>query len=114
MTEAGSASGEDEDAALGQAFEARAAEIRAMGDQVEAVHAAARLIGSSQRVRGLAAKLRTEMAERLKETEHLTIAQLADRLGITKGSAQILLEREKRAGRPPRVRRGVKRPQPPE
>jgi hypothetical protein len=93
---------------LRDAFERRKTELREMADQVAAIRAAGDLIEEAKQFSAEAAKLRTELAERLRDAEHLSIAQLAERIGIKKGTAQILLEREIRAQRPKRQR--VRRP----
>lgn len=67
-----------------------------MGDLAEAVREAGKLVHQSATLRRKAARLRTELAERLREAEHLSVQQLADRLGVSKGTAQQILERDKR------------------
>ena len=70
-----------------------------MDDRVAAIQAAGDLIGESGQFRAEAARLRTELAELLRTAEGLSIAQLAARLDMARGTAQTLLEREKRAER---------------
>lgn len=85
--------------ALRAEFERRKTAIREMPDPGEALDAAGKLVTESAEFRGEAATLRTEQAERLRAAESLSVQQLADRLHVAKGTAQKILEREKRTER---------------
>ena len=75
-----------------------------MEDPAEAIKALAALPDELKQFSAEAGRMRTELARRLRDAEHLTLQQLADRLGIKRGTAQILVEREIRAQRPKRRR----------
>lgn len=76
-----------------------------MDDLVEAVRAADALGQEMAVFRSEAAKLRSEMANRLKETEKLSVQGLGNALGVTKPTAQQILGK-------PRQPDSSKRPKP--
>jgi hypothetical protein len=80
--------------ALDGEFTRRLEEIRAMGNHYEAYMAARELTKQAGRFRGEAARLRTEMARRLKEAEGLSVGQLGNRIGVEKPTAQKILGRK--------------------
>ena len=92
------ASGSSDDAAQRAAFDARAAQILAMDDLIEAYQEAGKLVGAQLEFRHDAAELRARLAQRIREAGDLSIAQLAARLGVSKGRAARML---RRASQPP-------------
>jgi hypothetical protein len=79
-------------------YEERAATILEMDDLDAAFIEASRLREQHGELESAAAELRAVIARRMWETGQYSIAQLATRLGVTKGRADQLL---RRAGQPP-------------
>ena len=90
MTDTG---GTDYDAAQRAAFAERADAIRAMDDLTEAFQEAGKLVNVQLEFRHEAAQLRADVARRIKAAGELSIGQLAQRLGVSKGRADRMLRR---------------------
>ena len=78
------------------AFDAAVARIRDM-DPLDAFEAAGELVDLHQEFRGVAARLRYEQAQRAWDTGHMTITELAARLGLTKQRASQILRKAREA-----------------
>jgi hypothetical protein len=92
----------DDGEALRMAFEQEYARIAAMTDPVAAFAAATRLGNDNQQFGSRIANLRGSIAERIMTDEDLSLARLADRLGVSKGLAQKIIQGARRNPRPRR------------
>ncbi|MGH3304442.1 MAG: hypothetical protein ACRDOK_22725 [Streptosporangiaceae bacterium] len=95
MTEPPAAS---ENESLRERFERRKSEIRAMGDLAEAVRAAGRLGDEMAVFRSEAARLRSELAQQLRDEQGLSVRALGDKLRVSKATAQQILGKRPRGG----------------
>ncbi|MFD8527204.1 hypothetical protein ACFV0L_07300 [Streptosporangium canum] len=82
---------------LSQAFQEATRAIRAMPEPRDAYDSATRLAHEVRSKADLAAQVRAEAAARIHEAEKLSIAGLAERLGISKARAAQLLKAARKA-----------------
>lgn len=93
-------------AAVKEDYEEAAMQIRAISDPQRAFERATELVSMLREITGHAADERAFAAERIKERERLSLAQLGERIGMSKQRAGKLLERAEKARQQP-IRRGV-------
>lgn len=82
---------------LGNAYQAAAMEIEKLPDPASAFAHATELRNRLDRLVGEAAGLRARMAVRIWEAEELSLAALANRIGVSKGRAQQFIQTAKAA-----------------
>ena len=91
----GNAAGEEIDAAIAAADVALST-IRLIGDSQEKLEAAGRLVEALRSRSDDAARIRHAEAVRIFETEKLSLAQLAGRVGVSKARADQIIKAEER------------------
>lgn len=83
-----------------RAFEAAIAAIRAQPDPGRAYEGATELVETLRRLFEKSADLRAESAARIFDTEQMSLAVLADRIGVSKARAAQLIKTAKSATEP--------------
>ncbi|MFG1751438.1 hypothetical protein [Streptosporangium sandarakinum] len=87
-------------AALERDSEAAAGAVREIGDPNQAFQQATELVETLRKLYEASADLRAEQAARIFETERMSLAGLADRIGVSKARAAQLVKTAKSVGRP--------------
>ncbi|WP_406319130.1 hypothetical protein OHA77_17650 [Streptosporangium sp. NBC_01639] len=86
--------------ALDRDFEAAVGIVRKIGDPNQAFQQATELGEILRKLYEASADLRAEQAARIFETERMSLAGLADRIGVSKARAAQLVKTAKSANRP--------------